>query len=174
MKKILNTSILGVVKFFVVICLVTVAIAALPLTLATPIHETTKYQDPQWSTACISDMTQVDNDMKSLTTAAKNYDFTSASTYAPILYTDSQKAIEDSDLYNVSPYLQSSKDEYLLAMAQANRVAVYANSGVEEYNNGNLEAINTDLKHAIECVKSYNEHIKKAVKLSNDYKSKKN
>ena len=57
---------------------------------------------------------------------------------------------------------------------RANRVAVYANSGVEEYNNGNLEAINTDLKHAIECVKSYNEHIKKAVKLSNDYKSKKN
>ena len=174
MKKTLNTSILGVRKFFVVICLVTVAIAGLPLTLATPIHETTKYQDSQWSTACLSDMTQVDNDMKCLTTAAKNYDFTSASTYAPILYTDSQKAIENSDLYNVSPDLQSAKDEYRSAMAQANRVAAYANYGVEEYNNGNFEAINTDSKHAIECVKSYNEHLKKAVKLSNDYKSKKN
>ena len=167
MKKTLNTSILGVVIFFVVICLVAVAIDALPLTLATPIHETTKYQDSQWLTACVSDKTQVDNDMKSLTTAAKNYDLTSASTYAAILYTDSHKAIEDSDLYNVSPDLQGAKDEYQLAMAQASRVAVYANSGVEEYNNGNFEAINTNLKQAIECVKSYNEHAKNAVKLSN-------
>jgi hypothetical protein len=174
LKKTLNTSILGVVIFFVVICLVVVANAALPLTLATPIYETTKYQDSQWSTACVSDMTQVDNDIKSLTTAAKNYDFTSASTYANTLYTDSQKAVVDSELYSVSPDLQGAKDEYRLAMAQANRVAVYANSGVEEYNHGNFEAINTDLKQAIECVKSYNEHIKKVVKLSNNYKSNKN
>jgi hypothetical protein len=174
LKKTPNTSILGAVIFFVVICLVAVAIEALPLTLATPTHETAKYQDSQWSTACVSDMTQVDNDLKSLTSAAKNYDFTSTSTYAAILYKDSHKAIEDSDLYNVSPDLQGAKDEYQLAMAQANRVAVYANSGVDEYNNGNFEAINTDLKQAIECVKSYNEHIKKTVKLSNNYKSQRN
>ena len=62
------------------------SIAVLPLSSATPIHETTKYQDSQWSTACVSDMTQVDNDMKSLNTAAKNYDFTSASTYSALLY----------------------------------------------------------------------------------------
>ena len=174
MKKILNTSILGVKIFFVVICLVGVAIETLPSTLATQIHETTKYQDSQWSTVCVSDMKQVDNDIKSLTTAAKNYDFTSASTYAAILYTDSHKAIEDSDLYNVSPDLQGAKDEYNLAMIQANRVAAYANSGVEEYNNGNFEAINADLKRAIECIKSYNEHIKKVVKSSNNCQSKKN
>ncbi len=226
LKKRLNTFIPGVVIFFVVFCLVLVAIVAFPATptainnnennakviaaplsevngstIAVPfsltptpestptptttpiettksaptlIYETTKYQDSKWSTMCVSDMTQVDNDMKSLTTAAKNYDFTSASTYAAILYTDSQKAIEDSDLYNVSPDLQVAKDEYRLAMVQANRIAVYANSGVEEYNNGNFESINTDLKQAIECVKSYNEHIKKAVKLSNNHKSKKN
>ena len=174
MKKTLNTSIIGVMIFFVVIYLVAGSIAVLPLTLATPIHETTKYQDSQWSTACVSDMTQVDNDMKSLNTAAKNYDFTSASTYAAILYTDSKKAIEDSDLYNISPDLQGAKDEYRSAMAQANMVAGYVNSGVEEYNNGNFEAINTDLKQAIECVNSYNEHIKKVVKLLNNYKSKKN
>ncbi len=166
MKKTLNTSMPGVVIFFVVICLVAVAIDTLPLILATPIHETTKYHDSEWLIACASGMTQVDNDMKSLTTAAKNYDFTSASTYAAILYTDSHKAIEDSDLYNISPDLQGAKDEYQLAMDQASWVAVYANSGVEEYNNGNFEAINTDLKQAIECVKSYNGHTKKAVKLS--------
>ena len=173
MKKTPNISIHGIVIFFVVICLVELAIAALPPTMAIPIDETTKYQDSQWSTTCVSDMIPVNHDMKYLTTAAKNYDTTSLSTYAATLYTDSQKAIDDSDFYNVSPYLQDAKKEYRLAMVQANRIAVYANSGVEEYNNGNFEAINSDLKQAIECVKSYNEHIKKAVKLSNNYKSKK-
>ena len=119
-------------------------------------------------------MTQVDNDMKYLTAAAKNYDTTSLSKYAGTLYTDSQKAIEDSDLYNVSPDLQDTKDEYRLAMVQANRVAVYANSGVGEFNNGNFEAVNSDVKQAIECVKFYNEHIKKAAKLSKNSKLKKN
>jgi len=174
LKKTFNTLIIGAVIFFVLIFLVPVAIYTLPLTLATPIKETTKYQDSQWLTACLPDITQVNDDMKSLTTAAKNYDFASASTYTTILYTDSHKAIEDSNLYNVSPDLQGSKDEYQLAMLQANKVAVHANSGIEEYNNGNFVAINTALKQAIECVNSYNEHIKKAVKLSNNYNSMKN
>jgi len=140
----------------------------------TPIHETTKYQDSKWSTTCVSYMTQVDNDMRYLTTAAKNYDTTSLSTYAGTLYTDSQKAIENSDLYNVSPDLQDTKDEYRLAMVQANKVAVYANSGVGEFNNGNFGAVNSDVKQAIECVKFYNEHIKKAAKLLKNSKFKKN
>ncbi len=162
MKKTLNTLIIGVVIFFVVICLVAVEIDALPLTLATPIHETTKYQNSQWSTTCVADRIPVDNDMKYLTTAAKNYDTTLLSTYASTLYTDSQKAIDDSDLYNVSPDLQDTKNEYRLAMVQANKVAVYANSGLEGYNNGNFEAVNSDLKKATECIESYNQHIKKA------------
>ena len=61
-----------------------------------------------------------------------------------------------SDLYNVSSYLQDTMDEYRLAMVQVNQVAVYANFGVEEYNNRNFEAINSDLKHATECVEFYN------------------
>ena len=139
----------------------------------TPIHETTKYQDSKWSTTCVSDTKQVDNDMKYLTIAGKNYDTTSLSTYAGILYTDSQKAIENSDLCNVSPDLQDTKAEYRLAMVQANKVAVYANSGVGEYNNGNFGALNSDVKQAIECVKSYNEHIKKAAEISKNSKSTK-
>lgn len=174
MKKTFNTLIIGAVIFFVLIFLVPVAIYTLPLTLATPIKETTKYQDSQWLTACLPDITQVNDDMKSLTTAAKNYDFASASTYTTILYTDSHKAIEDSNLYNVSPDLQGSKDEYRSAMLQANKVAVYANSGVEAYNNRNFVSLNSNVKQATECVKSYNEHIKKAVKLSKNSKPTKN
>lgn len=156
MKKKLNTSIPGLVIFFNTNCLVIVALAALPSTIATPIHEPTKYHDSQWLVTCVSDMTPVDNDMKYLTTAAKSYDTTSLFMHAGSLYTDSQKAIDYSDLYNVSSYLQDTMDEYRLAMVQVNQVAVYANFGVEEYNNRNFEAINSDLKHATECVEFYN------------------
>jgi len=225
-KKRLNTSMAGVVIFFVVFCLVVVAIAALPATPVavnntentirgvavplssvngdaiaapsrltpttastptptmtqietttsgpTPIHETAKYQNYQWSTNCISYMAQVDNDMKYLTTAAKNYDFSSVSIYANTLYTDSQKAIEDSDLYNVSPDLQDAKNEYRSAMIQAKMVAVYTNSGIDKYNNGNFIAVNSDVKQAIECVNSYKEHIKKATKISKNSRPNKN
>jgi hypothetical protein len=217
LKKRMNTSIPGLIIFFLLFCLVIVAIVALPATpiainnntnnatvitallsdvndstiavpskftptpastptpTATPIeatkptpipiHETTKYQDSKWSTTCVLDTKQVDNDMKYLTTAGKNCDTASLSTYAGILYTDSRKAIENSDLCNVSTDLQDTKAEYRLAMIQANKVAVYANSGVGEYNNGNFGALNSDVKQAIECVKSYNEHIKKAAKI---------
>ena len=140
----------------------------------TPTRETTKYQDSKWLTMCASDITQVTTDMKSLTIAAKNHDTTLLSTYANTLYTDSQKAMDDSTLYKVSPVLQDAKDEYRLAMLQANMVSVYANFGVEEYNNGNFVALNSDIKQAIECVKSYNEHIKKVAKFSNNYKPTKN
>jgi O-glycosyl hydrolase len=86
------------------------------------------------------------------------------------LYTDSQKAIENSDLCNVSPDLQDTKAEYRLAMIQANKVAIYANSGIGEYNNENFGAVNSDVKQVIECVKSYNEHIKKTAKISKNSK----
>jgi hypothetical protein len=172
LNKKLNTSMPGIVIFFVMLCLVTIAIIALPFTLATPIHETTKYQDSQWLTTCVSDMAPVDNDIKYLTTAAKNYDTTSLSTYAGILYTDSKKAIDDSDLYNISPDLQNAKNEYRLAMVQANQVAGYATSGIEEYNNGNFGAVQSNLEQATKFMNSYNEHMKKANKLSNNYKFK--
>ena len=136
----------------------------------TPIRETTKYQDSKWLTMYVSDMTQVNTDMKSLTIVAKNYDTTSLSKYADTLHADSQRAVENNDLCNISPDLQDAKDEYRLAMLQANKVAVYAKSGVEEYNNKNLVALNSDVKKAIECVKSYNEHIQKVVKLSKNSK----
>ncbi len=170
-EKKINSSVPGVVIFFVVFCLMIVAIVTLPLTLAAPIHEVTKYLNSQWLTTCVADMTPVDNDVKDITTAAKNYDTTSLSMYASNLCTDIKKAIDDSDLYNVSPDLQDTKDEYRLAMVQANRVTVYANSGLEEYNNGNFEAVNSDLKQATECVESYNQHIKKATEIKHHHPS---
>ena len=69
-------------------------------------------------------MTIINDNRQHSLIAAKNYDTMSFSKYADTLYTDSQIAGENSDLCNVSPDLQGSKDEYRLVMLQANKVAV--------------------------------------------------
>jgi hypothetical protein len=83
---------------------------------STSTSEASNYQDTQWLAVCGADTSAVTDDINSMSTAAQNYDFTSMSTSANALYTDSQKAMDDSDLYNVSPDLQGAKDEYRLAM----------------------------------------------------------
>jgi tetratricopeptide (TPR) repeat protein len=140
--------------------------------------EQSAYQDSQWLTTCISDSLVVNNDMKYLGTALKNIDltsdnpdFTSTSTYANALYTDSQKAMDDSDLYNVSNDLQGAKDEHQLAMVQAQSAAVYIIYGVEEYKKGNFEAGNSEMKQAVPNMKSFREHDDRAASLSKAYKS---
>jgi len=146
-----------------------------------PTYQSTEqsvYQDSQWLTTCISDSLVVNNDMKYLGTALKdidltsdNPDFTSTSTYANALYTDSQKAMDDSDLYNVSIDLQGAKDEHQLAMLQAQSAAVYIVYGVEEYKKGNFEAGNSEMKQAVPNMKSFREHDDRAASLSKAYKS---
>ena len=141
-----------------------------------PIYRSTQqsaYQDSQWLTTYMSDSLVVNNDMKYLGTALKNIDltsdnpdFTSTSTYANAVYTDSQKAMDDSDLYNVSNDLQGAKDEHQLAMVQAQSAAVYIISGVEEYKKGNFEAGNSEMKQAVPNIKSFREHDDRATNLS--------
>ena len=135
--------------------------------------EQSAYQDSQWLTTYMSDSLVVNNDMKYLGTALKNIDltsdnpdFTSTSTYANALYTDSQKAMDDSDLYNVSNDLQGAKDEHQLAMVQAQSAAVYIIHGVEEYKKGNFEAGNSEMKQAVPNIKSFREHDDRATSLS--------
>lgn len=62
----------------------------------------------------MADTPAVANENDYMVTAAKNHDLTSLSTYAGMLSTDNQTAIDDSDLYNVSPDLQGAKDEYAI------------------------------------------------------------
>ena len=136
--------------------------------------ETSSYQDIQWTATCGADTTIVTNDINGISTAASNYDFTSLSTYADALYKDSQKAIDNSDLYSVSPDLQSAKDEYMMTMVQANWAAVFTSKAVGELENGNTEDGNADLKEATQYMNSFSEHATETTKLLNAYISKKN
>ena len=110
--------------------------------------------------------------MKYLGTALNNTNFTSVFTYANTLYTDSQKALDDSALYNVSPDLQGAKDEYQLSMVQLQSAAFYVHSGVETYKKGNAEAGNFEMKQAVPSINSFREHFSRAQNLLKTYKYK--
>ena len=109
--------------------------------------------------------------LKNIDLTSDNPDFTSTSAYANALYTDSQKAMVDSDLYNVSLDLQSAKDEHQLAMVQAQSAAVNIISGIESYKKGNFEAGNSEMEQAVPNMKSFREHDDRAARLSKAYKS---
>ena len=102
------------------------------------------------------------DDMSAIATVGEDHDFTSVSTNANILYTDSMKAIENSDLYTVSPDLQDAKDEYRLAMVQAHSAALYFYVGAEDYKKVNVKDGNSEFDRADNCLKSCNEHVNRA------------
>ena len=106
--------------------------------------------------------------------AENDKDYTSLSIYANSLFTDSQKAIDDNDLYNVSPDLQGTKDEETLALVQLNLYAKYTHMAAEEYKNGNEEGGASYSKQANQYAISYGQHIKKATELLAAYNSGKN
>lgn len=126
-----------------------------------------------------ADSLVISNDMKYLGTVLNNTDFTSdnngftsVSTYANTLYIASQKAMDDSDLYNVSPDLQGANDEYQLSMVQAHSTAVYVYSGVEECKKGNIETGISEITQAIPNINSFIEHFSKTQNLLKAYKLK--
>jgi hypothetical protein len=95
----------------------------------------------------------------------KNHDLTSLSTYAGMLSTDNRTAIDDSDLYNVSPDLQGAKDEYLLSLVHSKAAAIYIIYGVEAYNKGNNTAASSDLAQASQYMNSSDKHAHRAASL---------
>ena len=112
--------------------------------------------------------------MKDASRAKSNHDFTSLSTYAGIMHRDCQKAIDNSDLYNVSPDLQGTKDEYRLALVQNKLYAMYTRMAADEYNKGNKEGGDSYSKQATQCETSFIQHITKATNLLTAYNSGKN
>ncbi len=144
-----------------------------------PINATTNYQDSQWLETYLSNSLVVADDMKYLGTAlmnnnftSDNNDFTSVSTYANTLDKDSQKAINDSDLYSVSPDLQNAKDEYRLQMVQAKSAAVYIIMQSKLIKKGDIEAGNSYMEQAVHSLYLVTKHANKTEKLLKAYKSK--
>ena len=94
--------------------------------------------------------------------------------HANSLFIDSQKAMDDSDLYSVSPDLQGIKDEYRSAMVQANWAAYYISTGIEDSNKGDTKTATSDLNQAVQNMKSCTEHTNNLNKMLKSYNSKHN
>lgn len=132
----------------------------------------TKYQDAKWFAAADSDVKSVTNDMTGIDVAMEHSDTQSLSTYGGYLYTDSQKAIDDSNLYDVSPHLQDAKDEYNSAMEQAEWAGAYYQTAIKEYDKGNEKNAKSDLTKATQSKENYAKHLYKLYNLlKNDDKN---
>ena len=143
-----------------------------------PINEKTNYQDIQWLKRYIADSLVISNDMKYLGTALMNITFPSnnsnfvlASKYANILYKDTQKALNNSGLYNVSSDLQSAKDEYQLEVLEAQSAAVYISHGTDAYRKGKVEVGDSDMEKAVKSLHSVVVHANRTASLLKTYKS---
>jgi hypothetical protein len=99
---------------------------------------------------------------------------TALSIYANSLSTDSQKAIDNSDLYEVSPDLQSAKDEYKSTMVDAKQEADYINTGLEANNKGDTQSATSNINEAATFMNSSVDHSNKYKILIATYKSKHN
>lgn len=131
-----------------------------------------EYQDEEWLTACWRNAPIVADDLRGYADAASNTDYSSLATYSDLLYRDSQTALNESEMYSVSPDLQKAKDEYRLAMVQANWCAVYTGIAINYINDGNTDGAITSMNQAAEALKSCNEHTTTANRLLDEYKSK--
>ena len=69
--------------------------------------------------------------------AEKDHEFTYISKNADNLSTDSMKAIDNNDLYTVSPDLQDAKKEYRLELEQSYLAAFYTSAGAKAFLNRN-------------------------------------
>jgi hypothetical protein len=127
----------------------------------------------QWLTNVLQDGSVVSRDLKDVSTAATNIDYTSLSVYSNSLFADSQKAMDDSDLYSVSPDLQGAKDEYRLMMIQANWAAYFSSEGVEDVNKGDVQTATSEFNQAAQSLKSCSEHSDNFGKQIDTYNSKK-
>lgn len=141
-----------------------------PVTNTTSIE--TNYQDTQWLKTVIADGTPVENDLKNVGSAAQKSDLTTLSTYSNSLLIDSQNAIDNCDLYEVSPELKSAKKEYKSAMVDANKAAYYINLGLEENDKGDAQSATSYFDEATKLMTSIANHSNNYVSLIDAYKSK--
>jgi len=132
-----------------------------------------EYQDEEWLAACGRNAPIVADDLKGYAKAASNTDYSSLATYTDLLYQDSQTALDESDMYAVSPELQGVKDEYKIAMVQANWCAVHTAIAINDINNGNTDDAVTSMNQAADALKSCNEHTTTANRLLDEYNSNK-
>lgn len=144
-----------------------------PAPTPTPTPAASNYQDVEWLLTFTTDTTIVANDLKYISDAATNSDYTALSIYANSLFKDSQKAMDNSNLYKVSPDLQGTKNEYRLSMVDANWAAFYLSAGVEDRNKGDIQTASSDLNQATQLLESSEQHANNVTALLKVYNSNK-
>jgi hypothetical protein len=115
--------------------------------------------DRQWILTIVGDGNSLYRDWKSAVTAGKNSDLQSYSTSADNMSVDSQKAIDNSNKYDVSDLLKPEKDEYNLAMEQAGQATIYMKKTVEDCKKGSDDEKKADSDEANKYLKSCDQHL---------------
>ena len=132
---------------------------------------TIKYQDAQWLAAMSRNAPIVGNDMTSVSAAASSSDYVSLSNYGSALYYDSIAAIDDSNMYDVSPALQPTKDEFEKAIYDSRDAGSNIVSGMYELNQGRTDESIKYLTLAADNTDECQRHTETATRLLDEYNS---
>lgn len=131
----------------------------------------TNYQDAQWLTAMSRNAPIVGNDMTSVSAVVSSSDYVSLSNYGSALYYDSIAAIDDSNMYDVSPALQPTKDEFEKAIYDSKDAGFNIVSGIYELNQGRTDESIKYLTLAADNIDECQRHTKTATRLLDEYNS---
>jgi hypothetical protein len=191
-EKKINITISGPVRFFLVFVLFLGLLVTIPHT--TPVKDTIiasssgqtennvqitepqqkEYQDSEWASNAGINTNIVSGDMKNLTNAAGSMNMYSLSESSKSLKSHSSTAITESDSFTVSTELQPAKNEYRLGLIDANNGALFADTGVNYFNQGDMKSANEAFKTATDDITSCGQHIHNTTILLNVYSKSKN
>lgn len=136
----------------------------------------TVYDDSLWINIVATDTSSTGNlitDMNNVGYACSNADtvgMTQIGMYAGDLYESTNAALQHSNSYNVSPKLQSTKDEYNQALADINMASRLIIGAVDAYNTGDTDTCISSMKTAKTYIDSGSQHFTTAVSLLDAYK----
>lgn len=142
-----------------------------PKQVTTEIGSTTNYQDAQWLDATSRNAPIVGNDMTNVAEAADNLDYVSLSNSGSALYYDSVAAIDESNMYEVSPALQPTKDEFEEALYDSRDAGSNTVSGIYEFNQGRTDESVKLLTLAIDNIDDCQTHMETAIRMLDKYQS---
>ena len=135
-------------------------------------------QDQQWYSAYSIDRPAVDSDISSLNTGVIEGLFSPENverkvsnyrTYSSPLLTDSQKAMDHSKSYTVSPELSSAKYAYETAMENVNWAGFYAAQFATDTLSSKGEKANDDYTKAVNKINNYTKNIAETDRLLKIY-----
>lgn len=133
------------------------------------------YSDAVWLNVIATDTSSTGSlvtDMNNIGYACAHIDtvgMAQTGIYAENLYQSTNAALQNSNLYNVSPELQAAKDEYNLGLASINTAAMLIAGSVDAYNKGDSATCISLMKSAKTSTDAGNQHLTTAASLIREY-----